>query len=871
MDLDARQVLLEASAPIGLTPLETELLRRLVRSDDLVSRRDLLTDVWEYAPEVETRAVDNTVRRLRKKIEEDPKAPKHLISAYGGGYRLVLSHAASGAVTPSETTNIVLDPSTYFGRDSAMESVQSGFRGASVVTLLGPAGIGKTRLARRFAANAIAQDRVPQAWFVDLTKSLTEADVVAAVARAIGAPLGGDAESLARFLAARGPLLLVLDNFEHVVDAAPATVGAWAPAIPSLQILATSRETLRVPGETVIALETLSVDDAAALFLDRAHTSGRVPALAQDRISPADQAAVRELARRLDGLPLALELAAARAGLVGPARMVEMLNRRFDLLSGGPRGATSRRATLRGAIDWSWTMLEPWEQAAFAQLSVFRGAFTVESAQAVLLVADAPWALDVLAALRDKSMIRPHRDGGFVMLESLRDYGGEQLGSDTKATRARHAAYVQQVGEVLVETLPSTPKGVGGGLEQLAADATAAHKFTLTHGKSEDAVRLAMVLDPVLSRRDPRGRARLWSATCDATRGAAPATRARALQLRAETARVAGDHASAEADCIKALKLAEETGDPKLKAQVLGTWGASALSLGLWAEAEDRLGQARTLTQEHGDARAECYLLANLGTLAWMQARLDEAESGYRELLVAARQARLPRMEGVALGHLGNLELQRGRLVESAAHFEEALAVLTSLGDRSATAVARGNLGVVLLEQGRRAEAEQLLRQAEAEQRRLLATTDVGVCLGNLAILTFLNGDAREALALLRQAHDIAGDDDRLRAYLQCHRAQVRCALDSLDAAREDLCAAVTTLSALGDEDGGLLVEVARGAFDLAEARGADRDGDSAAAAAARERASERAASIDVPDERGVPSQRSSDLRLASLLLRGAP
>jgi hypothetical protein len=138
-------------------------------------------------------------------------------------------------------------------------------------------------------------------------------------------------------------------------------------------------------------------------------------------------------------------------------------------------------------------------------------------------------------------------------------------------------------------------------------------------------------------------------------------------------------------------------------------------------------------------------------------------------------------------------------------------------------------------------------------------------------MLTFLNGDAREALALLRQAHDIAGSDDRLRAYLQCHRAQVRCALDSLDAAGEDLGAAFTTLSALGDEDGVLLVEVARGAFDLAEARGADRDGDSAAAAAARERASERAASIDVPDERGVPSQRSSDLRLASLLLRGAP
>ncbi len=874
VDLDRRLVEGPGDATAGLTPLETELLRRLARGGgELVSRRDLLVDVWEYAPDVETRAVDNTVRRLRRKIEADPKKPVHLLSAYGGGYRLSDVGAPPAAPPTAELSNITLDPSTYFGRDDAMERVAAAFEGARLVTLLGPAGMGKTRLARRFAAARVEAGDVPQAWFVDLTGARTEADVAAATARELGAPVGGGAAAVRAVLEGRGPLLLVLDNFEQIVDAAPETVGAWL-GLPRLRVLVTSRETLRVRAEAVVALEPLAVDDAAALFLDRARASGRAPGLAADRISPADSAAVRELARRLDGLPLALELAAARAGLVAPARMVEMLGRRFDLLSAGPRGATDRRATLRGALDWSWDTLEPWEQAAFPQLALFRGAFTVDAAEAVLDLPDgSPWALDVVADLRDKSMLRARGDGRFVLLESLRDYGLEKLAAAgaARTARDRHVDWCLRRGEALIEALPGTPEGVRGGLEQVAADVTAAHEHALSVGRSEDAVRLGLVLDPVLSRRDPRGRARLWDATCAAIEEAPPRPRAQAVRLRAETARVAGDQTLAEALCEEAVALAVEAGDRHLEGEALSTWGASALTSGRWEDAADRLGRALIVARQAGDSRLECYVLANVGTLGWMRGRLDDAERGYREGLAAARAGRLPRMEGVILGHLGGLEMQRGRLDSCAASFEEALAVLTTLGDRTSAAVARGNLGAVRMEQGRLDEAEALLRDAEIACRRLIAPTHLAVFLGNRGLARFLAGDPREALALLREAHDAAGEDERVRAYLRCHRAQVRCALDSLEAARADLEAAGEILRALGDGDGLLLVEVSGAAFDLAAARAAERDGDTSSASAARARVDVLVAKVDAPDAAGRPAERSNDLRLARLLLARAP
>ncbi|MEJ7901138.1 MAG: NB-ARC domain-containing protein [Thermomicrobiales bacterium] len=328
--------------------------------------------------------------------------------------------------------------------------------GVRLVTLTGPGGVGKTRLSLEIAKEIAARFTDGVA-FIDLTPVTTPERVAPTIAHVLGMREFGDRpieDQLVDALRDRH-LLLVVDNFEQVAAAAP-LVSHLLARCPLIRVLATSREALRLSGEWVIAVAPLALpapdrlpdlpleSEAVRLFVDRAQA-----ARADFALTEANAPCVIEIVRRVDGLPLAIELAAARLAHLPPATLLQRLDHRLPLLTGGARDLPERQRTLRGAIAWSYDLLPPEEQYVFRRLAVFTGGCTLEAAEAVAAPEDNPGddPLNILASLVSRSLVRQEEDvnGGprFTMLETVREYGWEQLAAtgEEQSSHDRHAAY----------------------------------------------------------------------------------------------------------------------------------------------------------------------------------------------------------------------------------------------------------------------------------------------------------------------------------------------------------------------------------------------------------------------------------------------
>ena len=351
--------------------------------------------------------------------------------------------------------NLPAERDAFVGRIAELRALAARLdTGTRFVTVLGPGGTGKTRFVRHYCRTWLG-DWPGGVCFCDLSEARSLDGIFFAVASSLGVPLGKEdpAVQLGHAIADRGRSLVILDNFEQVVQHAQGTLGHWLDRVPQAAFVVTSRECLHLPGEEIFPIEPLPLEmDAIELFATRARAQKPDFILGE-----SNRAAVAEVVRLLDGLPLAIELAAARVRVLSPAQIVERMRDRFNLLT-GTRGAAARQATLRAVIDWSWDLLTPWEQAAFAQCSIFEGEFTLEAAEAVRDLASwpkAPPAIDVVQALSDKSLLRTWfpaeqsrydiEETYFGMYMSIHEYAAEKLEASRQSVHRvaeeRHGRY----------------------------------------------------------------------------------------------------------------------------------------------------------------------------------------------------------------------------------------------------------------------------------------------------------------------------------------------------------------------------------------------------------------------------------------------
>ncbi|HMA10166.1 MAG TPA: hypothetical protein VKP68_19960, partial [Ramlibacter sp.] len=344
---------------------------------------------------------------------------------------------------------------SFVGRDQAL--LELGRRiaaGARLVSVLGLGGTGKTRLAMHFGW-AWLGDFPGGVWFCDLSQARGLDGLVHAVAQGLEVPLGkaDPVTQLGHAIAGRGACLVILDNFEQVTRHAQDTLGRWLDRAADARFLVTTREVLGLPGEEVFALAPLPPAESADLFVQRAEAA-KVGFVA----NAEDRAAIAPLVELLEGLPLAIELAAARVRVMPPRTLLLRMSERFKLLASSG-GRVDRQATLRAVFDWSWELLSLPEKAALAQLSVFEGGLALEAAEAVLDLSafeNVPWPLDVLQSLVQKSFVRQVADDRFDLLVSVQEYATEHLqtegryagsGPDAKkAAQARHIAWFAALG-----------------------------------------------------------------------------------------------------------------------------------------------------------------------------------------------------------------------------------------------------------------------------------------------------------------------------------------------------------------------------------------------------------------------------------------
>jgi predicted ATPase/class 3 adenylate cyclase len=578
-------------------------------------------------------------------------------------------------------TNLPAQPTLFIGRKRELAEVEELLRASSLVTLTGPGGSGKTRLALHAAAELVGEydDGV---WFVPLA-SVDRGDLVEpAIAKVLG--VRGELET---HLQGRNALLL-LDNFEHVLDAS-LRVGRLIAESSAVTVLATSRARLGLGAEVEYRVPTLAGEDAVSLFEVRARALK--PSFEPDT-------AVEAICERLDGLPLAIELAAARVRILTPAQILERLSDRLDLLTGGARDAPERHRTLRAAIEWSYELLVEEERALFERLAVFGGSFSIEAAEAIVN-AD----LDGLSSLVDKSLLRETGEGRFFMLETLKEFATDRLAErgEEDRFRSRHADWALALAE------RAEPHLEGRAEQTLWLDELERERDNLRIAsttlreldRSAEALRLPTAVWRLWFMRGPISEGRLLlEAALEAAGAGDSVERVKALRVLGNFHYASGDWVGAAELHEQALELSRRVGDKREEALALHAAGADAFAQGELELAKKHGEMATRLASDVGDLRSAAAGASMLGVLALYERDYVRARALFEQSIAT--------MGGEEFGtvvNLGNLALaafRLGELAEAAAKLRENLTLSLRLHDHLSTTHALEVLAAVLTARG---------------------------------------------------------------------------------------------------------------------------------------------------------------------------
>ena len=713
---------------------------------------------------------------LAKRREDRYPSPRELADALRGLREGSEAFSATmgvlrGAAIAAAPNNLPTPLTSFVGRSRERAEVRRLLSTARLITILGTGGSGKTRLAVQVAKEALSEFR-DGAWLAELEAMVDPLLVPAQVARAVGVqeePGTPIAAALAASLAPKS-LLLLLDNCEHVASAVAPLTAALLRAAPEVRLIATSREALGVPGEVIWRIPTLSVPDPRTSVIKSREAAGRYEAvrLFVDRaqavqpsfqLSDKNAAAVAQVCHRLDGIPLAIELAAVRVKVLPVEQILARLQDRFALLTGGSRTALPRQQTLRATVDWSYDLLSDQERKLLNRVSAFAGGFSLEAAESVCA-----WdglesydVLDLISPLIDKSLVTPHETGEvarYTLLETIRDYAAHRLKQvgETATQEDRHAFYFFKF------ALQAEPELQGpdqaAWFERLGQEHDNLRRATRYYLSRSDVGSTLLVTGAMWRFWWTRG---MWEEgrTVLAEALALPEAkgpsveRAKALYASAVLARGQGEYAASDAFLAESLEIAQGLGDKVGVGNARFEQGNLANNRGDLDAAARLYGEALAIRREIEDRRGVSLTLHNLAVVAQSRGDGVEARRMYEEALELHRALGNSTMEAHSLNGLTDVVLHQGDLDAAQRYLERGLAIQRQLDDKGGIGFSLRQLGEVATRRGDMARARALLAEALEVFQSVGDSNGLVDLLDSAAGLASQLGQAERAMELL--------------------------------------------------------------------------------------------------------------------------
>ncbi len=806
------------------------------RAGDTVSRDDLIDAVWKH-PYVSDEALSRCISMLRHALSDDRSQPRYLETIPKRGYRLMVPveiaaterAPAASDVPPNGSnrnipralpesddigipdwsrTNLGLQPTPIIGRESELAEVRDLLGAHRLVTLTGSGGVGKTRLALEVGSQSV-HDFADGVWLVELAPVSDPELITGMIAAVLGIELG-HAQPLKALVQgiSRRNVLLILDNCEHLIDAAAALAEVILGAAPGVHLLTTSQMLVGIAGEQAYPVPSLSVPDedrfaaaqviraaAVQLFVERAKLADP-----HFRLVDRNAAAVAAICRRLEGIPLAIEMAAARAPMLGVEQLAHLLDERFRVLTGGRRTALPRHQTLRATLDWSYGLLAEHERAVFNRLAIFAGGFTLEAASAVASddVIDKTEVIELLTHLIARSLVVADTNAAgkrYRLLETTRAYALERLNESSDGDRARtqHLAFYLALAEEVWPKLLGADTADWFRLLDLDRE-----NFLVAHawcgrmaGGAELGLRLVFALADYWL---PFGRLELGHRlTVEAVRRAEAQQRtlerSRGLSAAAQLAYLAGRYAEAQGFLEESLPINRQLGNESQITYDLRFLGMLATAQGRFTEARGYIEEALAMARPMGSKLQLGAALTALADLNRLEGDFEAAEPLYQESLALGRALADPRDIIVSLLNLASVSIARGSSERPRGLLLEALAIVVEPGlkpEGGFVLETAAGLAAFLEEWER---AAHLSGAADAQYKRLGIQSEPV----NEAFLAPLIAKAREALGAAAFASaDAAGRalsyDAALaeaRAWLQESRTTP--ANDCVEASRSEL------------------------------------------------------------------------------------